>query len=266
MKRDFLRILSAAPARSLRGMVLGLLIFGAATRMADNFADQQRAATRSVAIRYDTVQMTPKHVENIRTKGGVITGGIYTPRANSIQIKTFEMAPGYENPDAAQALDALNDFFSAAAWHEIRHAYNYNIISRANTTRLGVDTYAYDEFFATVAEFICLYLDMPNPVGEHVSFDVNYKIPADDFQFVIDLAIAQAYDKLQHTVASEYEPLFRRYSKNNIFNGRGHLTEDVIRDSLRIFRINGKRIDILDAASHRVRGSALEYLDQNRAR
>lgn len=218
-----------------------------------------------VAIKNDTVYMSDRDTVAFRYNMGIA----YT---NVPQINIYYFKYDGKIKSLRTIADKINNMRLESVYHELRHVDNFQYIINVPIEQRTRMLHAANELFATIAGNLGDYAVMGGKSQNwNKSFrgkvnirDVNYKLPKNS-QPIIDSAIVAALDRL------EGDPQYRKVflSRNGFsynvllekwYGEKTSCETNAVNQMQSAFKINGRRTDIFNLASAKVRERAEQFL------
>lgn len=193
-----------------------------------------------------------------------IDTGEYFQQYNAIHLFNY-IAHDPKFVEGIARLNAFNQDWLMAIYHELRHAFNYRAMLRY-PHQITYETYALDELMCICAEYLakaCIMSELSGPV---VSVTVNYQTGGRFNAKIIQNLINSVMDNALYNL--ENNPIYKKWWHQeeqkpfqNYTNPRSYVRLNEVWKEMRTFYINKRPIDLFDyiTPENRQRALALIY-------
>lgn len=188
---------------------------------------------------------------------GRVYGGLYMERSKTAIVRILRDTLGTER--SATIARNLNLQFKYVDYHELRHGYNH-WLEMQGAGHPNVRHFALDEISARCAAFLARSGDMP-PLGDGQYWaDINYTVTTGaSLRNLADSALNQALYQVQ--VNGYHQDFLARVNNAKKYRyPRAEFNAIRLEAELMTFRINGRSVSLLDAASDTTRRKLAVYL------
>ena len=225
-----------------------------------------------VLVRRDTIYVKTSDFKKV----GNYVGGEYVKGENVVKLRY------YCDTNAVCSdrnfVRKINRIHNASDYHEVRHAVNNYFIGRVENPDPML--FVANEFYALAGQGLARYMNLPPLADGYIDMDVDYRtadrvlpmvlakpvyewdwadnapsiIVTDEMRAAADSALNFAVNRFSH-VFQNYNSIGFNDGTKDIYiksarqNRKNLINRTDAMDSLRVFRINGRRVDITKIAS-----------------